>query len=616
MSLEQKEQALPLSLPAAGNVLRRLLEAGCVALLVADILILLLGVFMRYVLNEPLAWGDEVALLLFSWLTMLGAALAINRHEHLKMTVVLNYFPPRIQSQLDALATSIVLLMTCALLLPSYERMLSEAFMTTSALQMPASYKAAAMPVGLILMAMFTANHLLTSRTLREIVIAWAVIGVAAGILFTLTPIFTSDSSASLIIILAGLTALCLALGVPIAFCFGFSTLAFFYFATDVPISVIVGRVEDGMSGMVLLSVPVFILLGCVLDVTGIGQAIVKFVSTLVGHLKGGMSYVLLGSMFLVSGISGSKVSDMATVAPALFPEMARRGHKPKEMVSLLAAGAAMADTVPPSIVLIVLGSIAGVSIGALFTSGIVIALILLFALAVLARIKARHETPYQQRSSLQVIWKALLFAAPAVTLPFVIRGAVGGGVATATEVAAIAVIYGMLIGATLYGGMTLSTIYKILLETVIVSGVVLLIIGMAAALAWTITQSGFAFRLAELLTGLPGGWITFMFVSIAVFIVLGCILEGLPAIVLLAPIMFPIASNLDIDNVHYSMVIITAMNIGLIMPPFGIGYYIACKMGRVSPAVAMVAIWPYILALLIGLLAIALIPAISIGYL
>ena len=158
------------------------------------------------------------------------------------------------------------------------------------------------------------------------------------------------------------------------------------------------------------------------------------------------MSYVLLGSLFIVSGISGSKVSDMATVAPALFPEMKRRGNKPPEMIALLATGAAMADTVPPSIVLIVLGSVAGVSIAGLFESGFVVAMVLLLALLVLARWKARHEDMRgARRAALPVIGRLLLVAAPALVLPFLIRSTVGGGVATATEVSTIAVLYALL---------------------------------------------------------------------------------------------------------------------------------------------------------------------------
>jgi tripartite ATP-independent transporter DctM subunit len=246
----------------------------------------------------------------------------------------------------------------------------------------------------------------------------------------------------NLVIFLVGVVTLCLVAGVPIAFCFGLGALSYLAFTTQVPLLIVVGRMDEGMSSLILVSVPIFVLLGCVLDATGMGKAIVDFLASLIGHVKAGMSYVLLGSLFIVSGISGSKVSDMATVAPALFPEMKRRGNKPREMVALLATGAAMADTVPPSIVLIVLGSVAGVSIAGLFQSGFVVAMVLLLSLLVLARWKARHEIVRDaQRAPLKVIARVLLIAAPALVLPFLIRSAVGGGVATATEVSTIAVL-------------------------------------------------------------------------------------------------------------------------------------------------------------------------------
>jgi tripartite ATP-independent transporter DctM subunit len=300
----------------------------------------------------------------------------------------------------------------------------------------------------------------------------------------------------------------------------------------------------------------------------------------------------------------------MATIAPALFPEMKRRGHKPKEMIALLATGAAMADTVPPSIVLIVLGSVAGVSIAGLFQSGVIIAMVLLIALAILARWKARHEIMDQvKRSSSSVIGRTLLIAAPALVLPFLIRSAVGGGVATATEVSTIAVLYAMVIGQILYGGLGWKKIYSMLVETAALSGAILLILGTASAMAWAITQSGVVQNLSQFLTTLPGGVVTFMIVTILIFLILGCLLEGLPAILILAPIMFPIARKLGIHDIHYSMVVVTAMNIGLMMPPIGIGFFVACRIGNTSPDEVMGAIWPYIMALIAGLILIAAIP-------
>jgi len=456
-------------------------------------------------------------------------------------------------------------------------------------------------------------NNLLRRERLRDIVAAIVTVAVAAGLLFLASPTLESFGNFNLAIFLGLFVAVFLALGVPIAFCFGLGTLSYLTFTTWVPMIVMVGRMDEGMSGIILLSVPVFVLLGCVLDATGMGKAIVELLSSMFGHIRAGMSYVLLGSLFLVSGISGSKVSDMATVAPALFPEMKRRGHKPKEMIALLATGAAMADTVPPSIVLIVLGSAAGVSIAGLFTSGFMIAMVLLLVLAVLARWKARNENmDGARRTPWPLVGKAALVAAPALVLPFLIRSLVGGGVATATEVSTIAVLYAMIIGAVLYGGVSLKKLYSMLVETAALSGAILLILGCASAMAWGLTQSGFAFELTAMITDLPGGWMTYMIVSILIFMILGCVLEGLPAIVLLAPIMFPIARTLGINDIHYSMVVVVAMNIGLMAPPIGIGFYIACKIGNVSPDEAMGAIWPYLAAMVIGLLLIAGIPGLS----
>jgi tripartite ATP-independent transporter DctM subunit len=303
----------------------------------------------------------------------------------------------------------------------------------------------------------------------------------------------------------------------------------------------------------------------------------------------------------------------MATVAPALFPEMKRRGQKPKEMIALLSTGAAMADTVPPSIVLIVLGSVAGVSIAGLFQAGVTVALVLLLALAILARWKARGEAMSGvKRAPLTVIGRTLLIAGPALVLPFLIRGAVGGGVATATEVSTIAVVYAMAIGMLMYGGIPLRKVWDMLVETAALSGAILMILGTALAMAWAITQSGVAQELAKFMRELPGGAATFLAVTIVVFLVLGCILEGLPALLLMAPLMFPIARSLGIHDVHYAMVVVCAMNIGLMMPPVGVGFYIACRIGKVSPDEAMGAIWPYIVALLVGLVVVAAVPQIS----
>ena len=588
----------------------RPVEIVAAGLLSVMIVTVLANVFCRYVLAKPLIWGDEVASLSFIWMAMLGAALAVDRHEHMRLTVFLPLLPERVARVADVAGQILVCVLLLRLLPVAVEYAYEESFVTSPALQIPMSWRASALPAGIGLMALLMVISVLRTREWRVIGTVLVVLAIVAGALWLSRPALLTLGNWNLPIWLGLLVAGLLCIGVPIAFCFALGTLAYLTFASHAPVFVMLGRIDEGMSALILLSVPVFVLLGCILDATGMGRAIVNVLASMFGHVKAGMSYVLLGSMFLVSGISGSKVSDMATVAPALFPEMRRRGHSLSEMTALLATGAAMADTVPPSIVLIVLGSVAGVSIAGLFTSGFAIAMVLLVMLAILARWKARKEDMSSvRRASGTTILKAAVIATPALVLPFMIRSLVAGGVATATEVSTIAVVYAFVIGVVLYGGIPLRKLGAMLIDTAAMSGAILLILGAASAMAWALTQSGFARDLMTIVTGLPGGWVVFMLASIVIFLVLGCFLEGLPAIVLLAPIMFPIARGLGIHDIHYAMVIVTAMNIGLMAPPVGIGFYIACKIANVPADKVMRDIWPYLAALMVGLLAIAAVP-------
>ena len=597
------------SSPLVSRLLKPI-EVISAALMTVIVVMLLVGVVSRYVFSIPIVWIDEVVSISFLWLAMLGSAIAMYRNEHLRLTLFLQMMPERLRGFVHAVALMTMVAFLLALVTPAIEYAQDEWFVTSPALGIPNSFRVAALAFGILAMLGVLMTYAAQTVTKLNLLGAAILVSAFAALCWVGSAWLTSLGLYNILFFLVILVALCLVAGVPIAFCFGAGALCYLAFSTTVPLMVVIGRMDEGMSSLILVSVPIFVLLGCVLDATGMGKAIVDFLASLLGHIKAGMSYVLLGSLFIVSGISGSKVSDMATIAPALFPEMKRRGHKPPEMIALLATGAAMADTVPPSIVLIVLGSVAGVSIAGLFQSGVVIAGVLLLALVALARWKARHEQMDNvKRSTIKMIWKALLIAGPALVLPFLIRSAVGGGVATATEVSTIAVLYAMVIGQVLYGGLGWRKVYAMLVETAALSGAILLILGTASAMAWAITQSGVVQSLSVFLTTLPGGIAAFMVVTILVFLILGCLLEGLPAILILAPIMFPIAKKLGIHDIHYSMVVVVAMNIGLMMPPIGVGFYVACRIGDASPDDVMGAIWPYIIALLVGLIAIAAVP-------
>jgi len=585
--------------------------AGALAAVVA--MALLVGVASRYLFSMPLVWMDEAVSLAFIWLTMVGTILAMHRNEHLRLTLFIDRMPTRVRPWVHAFALAAVAAVLIALIGPALEYVQEEWFIRTPALDIPNSYRVAAIAFGLMGMLTIIAAHACKTVPARALLVACLVVAAIAALCWLISPALRAMGNANMLILMAGFGLTCLIAGVPIAFCFAIGAVSYLAFATQIPLMIVIGRMDEGMSALVLVSVPVFVLLGCILDHTGMGKAIVDFLASLLGHVKAGMSYVLLGALFIVSGISGSKLSDMATVAPALFPEMRRRGHQSGEMVALLATGAAMADTVPPSIVLIVLGAVAGISIAGLFNAGFVVASVLLVSLIALARWKARHENMHgAKRQPWHIVKPLLWIAGPALMLPFLIRIAVGEGIATATEVSSVAVAYALVAGHFLYGGIGLRRLCTMLVDTAALSGAVLLVLGAASAIAWAVTQSGVVQTLSVFLTDLPGGAATFMLVSILVFLLLGCLLEGLPAILLMAPIMFPIAQKLGVHEIQYAMVIVCAMNIGLMIPPIGVGFYIACRIGEAQPDAVVRAIWPYLAALLAGTLLVAAVPWIS----
>jgi tripartite ATP-independent transporter DctM subunit len=296
---------------------------------------------------------------------------------------------------------------------------------------------------------------------------------------------------------------------------------------------------------------------------------------------------------------------------------MKARGAKPGDLVALLAATGAQTETIPPSLVLITIGSVTGVSISALFTGGLLPGVVLAVTLSVLVWWRYRGEDlSHVKRASRPEIFRAFVVSVPALALPFVIRAAVVEGVATATEVSTIGIVYALLAGLLIYRRFEWRRLLPMLIETACLSGAILLIIGTATGMAWGLTQSGFSRALAASMTGLPGGAGTFIAVSIVAFMVLGSVLEGIPAIVLFGPLLFPIARLVGVHEVHYAMIVILAMGIGLFAPPFGVGYYAACAIGRVDPAQGIRPILGYLLALLAGLIIVAIFPWISIGFL
>lgn len=617
--------AAPAAAPGAAVVLLtridagigRVTEIGASILVLVEIVILFAGVVARYVFDRPFTWTDELATILFLWLAMLGAVVALRRGEHMRLTTVVQFLPRALRPWIDAFAAMIVIVFVGEIILPASQYAQAQWVITTPALGVRDAWHVLSIPICVGLMFIVALTRLFTRASLVQALCAVVAIAVIASGFWLAAPALQDMDNANLLVFFVGLLGVCVALGVPIGFAFGVATLSYLALVTGMPLTIVMSRMEEGISDLLLLAVPLFIFLGLLIEMTGLARALVDFMASLLGHVRGGLGYVLLGAMYLISGISGSKAADMAAVVPILFPEMKRRGNEPSELIALLAASGAMSETIPPSIVLITIGSVTGTSIAALFTGGLMPALVAAAAIGVLTWFRSLRDKPIDgARPSPRVIGRSFIVALPALALPVLIRSAVVDGVATATEVSTVGIAYSVLAGLLVYRRFEWRRIYPMLVETASLSGAILFIVGMATAMAWALTQSGFSQQLTDAMAAVPGGRAGFLAVSILCFAILGSILEGIPAIVLFGPLLFPIAKSMGIHEVQYAMVAILAMGIGLFAPPFGVGYYFACAIGGVSPDRAMGRVWSYLFVLLLAVILVASVPWISVGFL
>jgi tripartite ATP-independent transporter DctM subunit len=621
--LEPVEPELPIGSSHLARLIRHVeqwfgygIDTIAAALVLTEVVVTFAAVVARFAFNHPLIWSDALATMLFLWLNMVGAAAALLRHEHMRMTTIVQRLPGLWPARFEALALAGAGTFLITLLPAAFTYAQMQADVDIPGLGISGFYTAAAMPAGLALM-LAACLLALATRDIRNICFGVGIIGIVAVLLWLTSPVLTNLGNWSLVLFFVVLLAAGVLSGIPIAFTFGLCTVAYLMTTSVTPLAILTGEMSEGMSSIILLAIPLFVLLGYLLVSTHMAEVMVEFLASLIGRVRGGLAYVLIGGVLLVSGISGAKTADLAAVAPVLVPEMKRRGIPEGEIVSLLGTSGAMAETIPPSIVLIIIGSVAGISISALFTGGLLPGCVLAVGLAIVARRRVVATGGAEgARVPPREILRRFAIAVPALILPFIVRFTVMYGVATATEVATIGIVYAVLVGAFVYRRFAWRSLFPMLVRTASLAAAIMFIIGAATSMSWALTQSDFSHAIAHFMVTVPGGRYGFLLITIVVMMVLGSVLEGIPAMVLFGPLLFPAARLLGVPDVQYAMVVILAMGIGLFAPPFGLGYYAACQIADISPDAGMRRIWPYIAALVVGLLLVAAIPWISIGFL
>jgi C4-dicarboxylate transporter DctM subunit len=403
-----------------------------------------------------------------------------------------------------------------------------------------------------------------------------------------------------------------IAIGMPIAFSMGLAAVAALLIDGSVPLIVLPQKMYSSLDSFPLLAIPLFILAGSVMNVGGITGSLIDLARALVGHMRGGLGHVTIVTNVLFSTISGSAAASAAAVGSMLIPEMKKDGYRPEDAAVINAAGAILGPVIPPSVVMVIYGAMTGLSIGTLLLAGIgpgiLIALIMMVAVYVMA---GRSTLKAHPRATLAQIGKASRDAVPALVMPAIIVGGIMSGLFTATEAGVIAVAYGVAY-ALLTRRSTFRQLVHNLTEATIVSSSIMVILGGAALFGWIVAREGVPVMISDWLQAMTSQpWIV-MVLILAVLLVVGIFIEPIPAMVMLVPVLQPIAESYGFNAYHFAMVVVFGVLLGSLTPPVAVLVLITCKIAKVDVNKANGPLIPMFLLLVIALFIIAFVPWIS----
>lgn len=409
------------------------------------------------------------------------------------------------------------------------------------------------------------------------------------------------------------LFALLTLLGIPIAYSLGLATALGLILSGDIPLFVMAHKMGTGVDSFVLLAVPLYILAGALMEKGGIASRLVNLAMAIVGWIKGGLAMAVVVVEYLFSGLSGATVADVSAVGSICIPSMVRAGYTRAYSVAVVSAASAMGMLVPPCLNMVVAGAIANVSVGALFIGGFIPAIVLAISILTLIYLQARrYSWKAEERVSPRKFLKAFGGALIPLGMPVIIFGGIIGGVVTPTEAGMLAVVYALITGFLIYREIKFRDLYRILLEAAITSGVCGILVGIASVFAWMMSAQKMPEAILHGMLSISTSPLVYLALSAIIFIVIGSFLEGLPAIVVLLPTMFPVVNKLGIHPIHYVNIIIAAVGIGLFLPPIGLGLLIACRIAETDVSSAIRALGPFLIMLFLGLLILIFFPNIT----
>jgi tripartite ATP-independent transporter DctM subunit len=586
-------------------------DAVAAILLAADLSVVCASVLLRSLFNAPVEWADDVARGLMVGSSFFGAASALARSENPGVAFFVDKLPPYPRRLVDAVGALLVVVVSGAVAFNAVKLGSLTTGQTTGS-GLPLELTFYPMSIGALFMTLF-ALDLFRRRSFHDMAIGLAITVFAVALYLAWDAVSPETlPSSGMLMPLGFIVTLCG--GLPIGFALALAALTFIWVEGTLPGVIFAQQMARGIDNFVLLAIPFFILVGYLMEANGMSVRLIELLQRLVGRMRGGLNVVMVTSMVMFSGISGSKMADVAAVGSVLIPAARRSGQNPGRAVALLAASAVMAETIPPCINLIILGFVANLSIGGLFIAGLLPAglmALVLIAVCILFGKRTQPTIETGPRRSLASLWGG---GAASLGLIFMIFAGFKSGFATATEISAFAALYAIVIGSAVFRELGPRAAAESFVQAATRSGLVLFIVAAAQSLAFVLTLQQVPHAVGDMMISLSqtGGIWLFMLLSIIILMLMGSVLEGAAALIIFGPLLVPVASKLGVDPLHFGVVLVISMGIGLFAPPLGLGLYGACLIGNVPIESTVKPILGYLGLLFLCLLIIAFVPAIS----
>jgi tripartite ATP-independent transporter DctM subunit len=545
-------------------------------ILAIDVGVVFLSVVCRYFLHHPLDWAEEIASALMVALVLLGAATVLARRGHASIETLRALFPERWRNVLDQICRWIMFGVSAGLFISAIGLLEDSQEQTT--------------PLGLP-QEIFTYPLVAGSGLLVLFGLAIALAGPRATVWFTLAGLcatllaimawnaFVPGFSVPPSVLLVGGFFASLIIGLPVAFALAFASLLYFVFDPSMVMLVYSQQVMAGSDSFVLLAIPFFVLAGITMEANGMSSRLIELLVRLIGRIRGGLNVIMIVATAFFSGISGSKLADIAAVGSITIPAVRRTRQDPNDAAALLASAAVMSETIPPCVNIIIFGFVANVSIGGLFLAGLIPAGVLAVGLIVVAVWFGKRVNPDEafesRRSMLRLIGGAII----GLSMVLMIGRGVTSGIATSAEVSAFAVVYAFVVGGLAFRELTFAKIVGLFVRAASMTGGIMFIVAAASSLSFALTIAWIPQRLAEELVALGHAYGPqfFLVFSVLLMIAFGSVLEGAPALIIFGPMLTPIAVHLGVNPLHFGIVMVIAMGFGLFAPPLGLGLFATC---------------------------------------